>query len=113
MVEGELASMKAIYDLGIDFGPVPIACGTYKSNPSTQLFLSSFQDFAEKTSRRSLVLRKKWPRCISEAHHPPEKFGFAVTTPITEILLSTMLGNASLEDFLRAVSEKNAGARDR
>ena len=79
MVEGELASMRAIYELDLHICPVPIACGTYKSDPSLHFFLCSFQNFTEEVPE-TLLFYEKIAQMHLKSNSPTGKYGFYVTT---------------------------------
>ena len=79
IIKEELASMTAIYNLSIDFYPVPITCGTYKSNPSTHFFLSLFQNFTGELPDIPLFYKKVTQICLKSVS-PTGKFSFPVTT---------------------------------
>lgn len=81
MMYGEFESMTALYSVMPSFCPMPIAWGTFKSDPNQHFFLCDFhekdQDLPE-MNKFSLMLAELHQK--SELVSPNEKFGFHVTT---------------------------------
>ena len=78
-MEGEFASMETIHKVVPNFVPLPIAYGTYKSDPSMHFFLCSFQKFSEELPDIPLFCER-----VAQMHlksiSPTGKYGFEVTT---------------------------------
>lgn len=79
MLSGEFASMKALYNAVPDLTPVPIAWGTYASDPNIHFFLTSFVDMTDDIPDLHTL-----PAKVAELHEkaisPNGKYGFTVPT---------------------------------
>ena len=79
MMSGELASMNAIHTALSTIAPIPIAWGTYASDPDIHFFLCSFHEMSDE-----LPDVERFSSEVAALHHkaksPTGKFGFQVTT---------------------------------
>lgn len=78
-LRGEFASMSAIRDITPDFVPVPIAVGTYDSNPDVHFYLCSFVEMTDEPAEVDTL-----PAKLAELHMKgvakTGKFGFDIPT---------------------------------
>jgi protein-ribulosamine 3-kinase len=74
---GEFAGMKALHDVVPELTPVPIAHGTYSSDPSVYFFLCNFHDMTD-----DIPDMQKFTAKLAELHmkgiSPNGKYGFHV-----------------------------------
>lgn len=79
MMSGELASMTAIYNATPQFAPLPIAWGTYASDPEIHFFLCSFHEMSDE-----LPDVERFAESVAALHRngksPTGKYGFPVGT---------------------------------
>ena len=78
-MEGEFASMSAIYEAVPDFVPRPVAWGSFTSDPNLHFFLCEFVEMSDELPEMHLFSAKvaeMHSKCIS----PNGKFGFPVKT---------------------------------
>jgi protein-ribulosamine 3-kinase len=104
-VRGEYTSMTAISQALPDFCPVPIAVGTYASDPSVHFFLMSFVDMTDEVPEPDSLAAK-----LAELHvkgtSPNGKFGFPVPTN-TGALTHPNAWTSSWETFFSSLMRRN------
>ena len=71
--------MRAIYQAVPDLVPIPIAAGTYASDPNVHFYLCSFVDMTDEPAELE-TLPAKLAELHSKAISPNGKFGFAIPT---------------------------------
>jgi len=78
-LRGEFASISAIHDAAPDFVPIPIAVGTYASDPDVHFYLCSFVEMTDEIAEIDTL-----PAKLAELHMrgvaKNNKYGFDIPT---------------------------------